>query len=105
MYSYEQENSNILIRKEASICCVSLISKTPEISLKMNGVVVNDVIEKLLSVGISDEDSSIRSTILSALDNRFDKHLAQSFNLQKLFIGLMDEMFENRELSVRYFFD
>lgn len=45
-------------------------------------------------------DSEIRYCVFMSLDERFDPHLAQSENLNALFIALNDEMFEIRELSL-----
>jgi FKBP12-rapamycin complex-associated protein len=53
-----------------------------------------------LTVGIADQDSSIRSIVLSSLDARFDEHLAQSDNVRAIFIALNDEVFSIRELSM-----
>lgn len=56
-------------------------------------VMVGDVLERLLTVGISDPDWQIRRTILSSLDTRCDFYLAQSENLHSLFIALNDEVY------------
>jgi phosphatidylinositol kinase/protein kinase (PI-3 family) len=45
-------------------------------------------------------DSSIRQTVLGALHEKFDKHLAQAENVRSLFIALNDEVFENRMIAV-----
>jgi FKBP12-rapamycin complex-associated protein len=63
-------------------------------------VVIGEVLERLLNVGIADPDPSIRKTVLSCLDARFDHHLAQAENLRSLFIALNDEVFEIRELAI-----
>jgi len=62
--------------------------------------VVADVIEKLLTVGVSDPDPKIRQTVLAALDERFDQHLAKAENIRALFFALHDEQFVNREAAV-----
>ena len=46
-------------------------------------------------------DPTIREVVLSKLDERFDKHLAQAENIRSLFIALNDEAFENRVMAVR----
>jgi len=87
-------------------------------------VVIGEVLQKLLIVGIADSgsslscrstrsspvsaeslfsllpDPSIRKAVLSCLDSRFDHHLAQAENLRSLFIALNDEVFEIRELAI-----
>jgi FKBP12-rapamycin complex-associated protein len=62
--------------------------------------IVGDIIERLLTVGIADQDSTIRSIVLASLDDRFDEHLAQSDNVRAIFIALNDEVFSIRELSM-----
>ncbi len=62
--------------------------------------VVADVIEKLMTVGVSDPDPKIRQTVLAALDERFDQHLAKAENIRILFFALHDEQFANREVAV-----
>ncbi|KAJ3194365.1 phosphatidylinositol kinase- protein kinase tor1 [Irineochytrium annulatum] len=62
--------------------------------------IVGEVLEKLLTVGITDMDFSIRQTVLISLDERFDHHLAQAENIRTLFIALNDEVFIIRQLAV-----
>lgn len=62
--------------------------------------VVADVIEKLLTVGVSDPEAKIRRTVLAALDERFDRHLAKAENIRTLFFALNDEQFAIREVAV-----
>lgn len=45
-------------------------------------------------------DQNVRYCVLASLDEKFDPHLAQSENLNALFIALNDEMFEIRELAL-----
>jgi FKBP12-rapamycin complex-associated protein len=45
-------------------------------------------------------DPNIRHTVLSTLDTRFDRHLAQAENVRSLFIALNDEVFANREVAI-----
>eukprot|EP01080_Neovahlkampfia_damariscottae_P002252 gene2252-2426_t len=83
------------IRKEAiRSCCKLLIPK--------NGkrLFVNEVLEKLITVCITDSDPSIRLTVLNSLDERFDQYLALSDNLRLLFIAMNDEIFEIREVAM-----
>jgi len=42
---------------------------------------IGSIIQTLLAIGIADTDASMRETVLSALDSRFDHFLAQSENL------------------------
>ena len=45
-------------------------------------------------------DPNIRQIVLSSLDDRFDKHLAQAEYVRSLFIALNDEIFGNRVLAI-----
>nr|ODN92931.1 atypical/PIKK/FRAP protein kinase [Cryptococcus depauperatus CBS 7855] len=62
--------------------------------------IVSDVLEKLLIVAITDPNHSIRYTVLCALDEKFDRHLAQAEDIRCLFIALNDESFVNRERAI-----
>lgn len=59
------------------------------------------MLEKLLTVGITDVDPSVRLQVLRSLDQTFDPQLAQPWFLSSLLITMNDEVFEIRELAVR----
>ncbi|EGG15157.1 protein kinase [Cavenderia fasciculata] len=96
------DDDNSEIRREAAITCSQLMVRPgePAPTRGHSAVIVGEVLEKLLVVGIADPDPSIRRTVLSSLDTRFDHHLAQAENLRSLFIALNDEVFEIRELAI-----
>ncbi|EAL66546.1 protein kinase, Atypical group [Dictyostelium discoideum AX4] len=96
------DDDNIEIRREAAITCAQLMVGTeePTPTRGHSAVIVGEVLEKLLVVGIADPDPSIRKTVLSSLEARFDHYLAQAENLRSLFIALNDELFEIRELAI-----
>jgi serine/threonine-protein kinase mTOR len=96
------DDDNVLIRKEAAItCCQKLFTEKSTIPIKGHiGKIVSEVIEKLLYVGVTDQDSTIRFTVLKSLDSRFDNFLSLSDNLKFLFIALNDESFEIREIGI-----
>jgi len=54
----------------------------------------------VLDVGIIDPHPQIRKTVLESVDPSFDPFLAQTDNIQSLFIALNDEEFEIRELAL-----
>lgn len=58
------------------------------------------VLQKLLSVGLTDTDPNVRYAVLVSLDRTFDNHLAQAESLSALFVALQDEMFEIREVAL-----
>ncbi|KAG2382353.1 hypothetical protein C9374_005555 [Naegleria lovaniensis] len=89
------------IRKEAAkTCCRLLVSQGKPPVKGHFGSVVGDVLAKLLIVGITDTDFSIRYAVLSSLEPKFDHYLALSDNLRSLFIALNDEVFEIREVAI-----
>lgn len=59
-----------------------------------------EILEKLLIVGITDRDPTIRQAVFNNLDTAFDDTLAQPENLRSLFLALNDETFEVRELAI-----
>jgi len=95
------EDDSPEIRKEAAkTCCKLLVSEGIPPVKGHFGYVVGDVLTRLLTVGITDSDPSIRSALLSSLDYRFDHYLALSDNLRALFIALNDEDFAVREAAI-----
>lgn len=90
------------IRKAAAVTCCQLFVRDPICNQTSTHAikVVGEVLEKLLTVGIADPDPDIRETVLSSLDVRFDRHLAQADNVRSLFIALNDEVFTIREIAI-----
>ena len=93
-----------LIRKEAALTCAKIAIHPGEemavIGKTKSAAITGDITSKLLIVGISDPEPMIRKTVLSSLDYRYDAHLASTENLRSLFMGLNDEVFEIRSLSI-----
>lgn len=58
--------------------------------------IINEVLEKLLMVSITDNASNIRVTVLSNLDERFDRYLSQPEHIRLLFMAMNDEFYEVR---------
>ena len=96
------DNANTRIRKAAALTCCQLFVKDPIISqTSFHSIrVVGDVIAKLLNVGVADPDHDIRRTVLQALDNRFDKHLAKPENIRTLFLAVNDSDLEVRQAAI-----
>eukprot|EP01117_Protostelium_nocturnum_P014316 TRINITY_DN5444_c0_g1_i3.p1 TRINITY_DN5444_c0_g1~~TRINITY_DN5444_c0_g1_i3.p1 ORF type:complete len:2209 (+),score=787.54 TRINITY_DN5444_c0_g1_i3:161-6787(+) len=96
------KDPNPQIRKESALCCCKLMAsssvKTTE--GRYYAIVVSEILERLISVGIADPDTDIRLTVLKSLDFAFDAHLAQANNLRSLFIALNDEVFEIRQIAL-----
>ncbi|GIX92206.1 hypothetical protein CEXT_19061, partial [Caerostris extrusa] len=94
------------IRLEAVRTCCKLLSPAIQ-GMKASGryspslmATVQEVLSKLLGVGVTDADQNVRYSVLASLDEKFDPHLAQPNNLNALFVALHDEMFEIRELAL-----
>ncbi|KAI1775912.1 FAT-domain-containing protein [Hypoxylon cercidicola] len=96
------EDDDREIREAAALTCCQLYVRDPIVNQTSYHAlqVVGDVIEKLLTVGVSDPESNIRKTVLAALDERFDPHLAKAENIRTLFFALNDEIFEIREVAI-----
>ncbi|KAI1483190.1 FAT-domain-containing protein [Daldinia eschscholtzii] len=96
------EDDDPEIREAAALTCCQLYVRDPIVNQTSYHAlqVVGDVIEKLLTVGVSDPEPNIRRTVLAALDERFDPHLAKAENIRTLFFALNDEVFEIREVAI-----
>ncbi|PHH75663.1 hypothetical protein CDD82_4330 [Ophiocordyceps australis] len=90
------------VREAAALTCCQLYVRDPIVNQTSHHAlqVVGDVIEKLLTVGVSDPEPNIRRTVLAALDERFDRHLAKAENIRVLFFALNDEVFSIREVAI-----
>jgi FKBP12-rapamycin complex-associated protein len=90
------------IREAAALTCCQLYVRDPIVNQTSHHAlqVVSEVIEKLLTVGVADPDPGIRRTVLAALDERFDRHLAKAENIRTLFFALNDEVFAIREVAI-----
>lgn len=96
------EDEDAEIREAAALTCCQLYVRDPIVNQTSYHAlqVVGDVIEKLLTVGVSDPEATIRRTVLAALDERFDPHLAKAENIRTLFFALNDETFAIREVAI-----
>ncbi|KAI1076860.1 FAT-domain-containing protein [Whalleya microplaca] len=96
------EDDDPEIREAAALTCCQLYVRDPIVNQTSYHAlqVVGDVIEKLLTVGVSDPEPNIRRTVLAALDERFDPHLAKAENIRTLFFALNDEIFGIREVAM-----
>lgn len=96
------EDDDPEIREAAALTCCQLYVRDPIVNQTSYHAlqVVSDVVEKLLTVGVSDPEPKIRRTVLAALDERFDQHLAKAENIRTLFFALHDEQFAVREVAV-----
>ncbi|KAH6595655.1 hypothetical protein BASA61_003754 [Batrachochytrium salamandrivorans] len=97
------EEDNGEIRKAAALTCCQLLARdnicyqTSTHAMQL----VSDVLEKLLSIAIADPDPAIRYAVLTALDERFDLHLAHAENVEAVLIALGDEVFATRAAALK----
>ena len=96
------ESDHPEVRKAAALTCCRLFVRDPICHQISNHSIeiIGDVLDKLLTVGIADPDPDIRQTVLSSLDERFDKHLSQAVNVRSLFLALNDEAYKNRVTAI-----
>lgn len=96
------ENDHAEVRKAAAVTCARLFMQDPIcFQTSMHAIeVVNDVLDKLMTIAIADPDADLRLTVLMTFDQRFDRHLAQAEYVRSLFIALNDEQFAVREVAV-----
>ncbi|KAJ3128378.1 phosphatidylinositol kinase- protein kinase tor1 [Nowakowskiella sp. JEL0407] len=114
------EDDVIIVRKQATIACINVVRGMLEDYRLQSTKDANDglvdgienvneygteiimkVFEKILSVGVSDNDSSIRKEVLVSLTPHFDALLSQSENLKLLFIAVNDEFYAVQEPAIK----
>ena len=95
-------SKNPKVRKASALTCCQLFVRDPIIyQTSFHAIrVVGDVIERLLALGVADADPDIRRTVLQALDDRFDKHLAKPENIRHVFLAVNDSDFEVRQAAI-----
>ncbi len=104
------------VRKEAALTCCLLLLPNSCHENQENGssqlyqsstlgtssvAIVEEVIQKLLSVAVSDASPVVRNSIIRALDERYDSILCQGQHLPPLFLCLQDETLAVRIAALR----
>ncbi|KPV75332.1 uncharacterized protein RHOBADRAFT_53323, partial [Rhodotorula graminis WP1] len=97
------DDDNPDIRRAAALSCCSILAHDPVVGQTSNNAIrlVNEVLEKLLTLAIADPDPTIRQDTISNLDAKFDRHLAQAECVRSLFIALNDEVYAIREVAIK----
>ncbi|KAG8733272.1 phosphatidylinositol kinase- protein kinase tor1, partial [Ceratobasidium sp. 423] len=93
-----------IVRQTAALTACTLIAVDPvcfQTSDYSVGILMN-MLDRLLTLAVADQDQTVRRIVLSALDARFDRHLAHNDCIRYLFIAANDEAFVNRELAVKH---
>ncbi|KAM0787611.1 hypothetical protein ACM66B_003678 [Microbotryomycetes sp. NB124-2] len=97
------EDDNPDVRRAATLSCCQVLSNDPVVTQTSNHAIklVNEVLEKLLTLAIADPDPLIRQATISHLDSKFDRHLAHAECVRSLFIALNDEVYAIREVAIK----
>lgn len=101
---YLSHSSSEVRRAAALTCCVLLV---PPAIVRKNrvgshsGRIIEDVLETLLRVAVSDPSPVVRLCVVRALDSRYDPFLCQAHHLQPLFLLLQDEVLTTRAAAMR----
>mmetsp|Transcript_21493 Transcript_21493/g.52973 ORF Transcript_21493/g.52973 Transcript_21493/m.52973 type:complete len:3171 (+) Transcript_21493:99-9611(+) len=101
---YLSHPSSEVRRAAALTCCLLLVP--PQIVSKnrvshFSGQIIQDILDTILRVAVSDSSPEVRLCAVKALDKRYDPFLCQSRHLQTLFLLLQDEVLATRAAGVR----
>jgi FKBP12-rapamycin complex-associated protein len=66
-----------------------------------SGTIVEEILQGLVQVAVSDSSAIVRLCVVRALDSRYDTFLAQNHHLQRLFILLQDETLATKAAGLR----
>lgn len=96
----DHDSSDIRLQTSLTLC--NITSKDPIcFQVSENSLnTVNEVLDKLLTVAITDIVPEIRLEVLRSLSEDFDPQLSQADNVKLLFTALNDEEFEIRKVTM-----
>lgn len=97
------EHDNPEIRKVAALTSCDLFSKD-SICFQTSSYALNtvsEVLDKLLTVAITDPVASIRLEVLSSLNKNFDPQLSQADNVRLLLMAFNDEVFAIQKVAIQ----
>ncbi|CUM64043.1 uncharacterized protein PRCAT00001631001 [Priceomyces carsonii] len=98
-------HNNPKVRQTATVTSCQIFIKDPIChQTSVNALnAVNEVLDKLISISITDPVPEIRLQGLNSLEHAgsFDPQLSQAENVRLLFIALNDEVFEIRKVAIR----
>ncbi|ODV85481.1 hypothetical protein CANARDRAFT_28273 [[Candida] arabinofermentans NRRL YB-2248] len=100
---YYIEHDNPEVRLKAALTSSNIFLKDTVCLQKSENSLraVSEVLDKLLTVCITDPIPEIRLEILNNLGDRFDPQLSQADNVRLLFMALNDEAFDIRKATVK----
>mmetsp|Transcript_48383 Transcript_48383/g.54822 ORF Transcript_48383/g.54822 Transcript_48383/m.54822 type:complete len:3288 (-) Transcript_48383:257-10120(-) len=101
---YLSHPSSEIRRAAALTCCVLLVP--PGIMHRkrvgsQSAMIIENVLDMLLRVAVSDPSPVVRLCVVRALDSRYDPFLCQADSLQTLLLLLQDEAMATRAAGVR----
>ncbi|ETV93394.1 hypothetical protein, variant 2 [Aphanomyces invadans] len=92
---------DVAIRKQAVVTCAKLCHPDPALSKRgRSGHMIDQVLQTLLQVGLTDLDWTVRKSVVESLDPSFDAWLAQESHVNLLFYLVNDEHADIRELTM-----
>lgn len=92
------------VRRAAALTCCALLIPYGDPGKRVasySGVLIEDVLERLLRVSVSDPSAVVRLCVVRALDSRYDTFLSQTHHLQELFLLLHDEALVTRAAGLQ----
>ncbi|KAI9341687.1 FAT domain-containing protein [Obelidium mucronatum] len=95
-------HSFIEIRKAAVVTCCKLLTTDPvtkQLS-RPSLLIMEEVLERLMIVAVTDSDTLVRHTVLTSLPQEFDDHLARTENVNAIFHCLNDSALAVRETTM-----
>lgn len=97
------EHENPEVRKISALTSCELFQKDSVCfqtsSYSLNAV--SEVLDKLLTIAITDPVSDIRLEVLNSLGKNFDPQLSQADNVRLLFMALNDEVFAIQKVAIQ----
>ncbi|KAL4492653.1 hypothetical protein ABPG73_010202 [Tetrahymena malaccensis] len=93
------DNKNKIIRKAAAKAGCLLCVKKGKDNLISKSVMYK-ILEKFMSVAVSDAEDEIRQTMLKSLNENFDQYLIEPIYLKKLFFCVNDSNLEVQQLAL-----
>lgn len=96
------DNPDPSIRKAAALSCAAVFVREPVCQLTSTHSLemVQQVLQRLLIIGVTDSQYDIRLDVLRALDPKEDAHLSQPENTRLLFMAINDEVFAIRQVAL-----
>lgn len=97
------DDDSFTTRREATLTCLAVYAKDPIMTnTSLHSIeLVNDVLDKIMTVAVADLEASLRIDTLRHLVPRFDQYLGQADFVRSLFIAFNDENFAVRIEAIK----